>query len=358
MFIYLLYFTFIIFASLVLRQNTRHQMLKSKGNVTYLFWCVFLMFLMIGLRDINTGVDTRSYINNFRTYTLLNLMNSKEPLYVLWVCAIKNITDSYKVFLCSMAVVYCLAIYKVMRKYLRHSSEILISFIVLFIFQIYAFSVAAMRQTFALGFVMFAFLEADKGKWKRFLLWIILGAGFHNSAILGLVLFPLRNLNLGKYGILIAFALFGLSLVLPRDFMMQIQQYIGFESDLRYFKYGSSYESELSLSGFIMQMIPLILIYIRRDHIQLEKHTKNLFLNCAYIGAGLQSMVVVVAEFYRVSFYFAIFDIVLIPLAFSTLPKNISGIAKAAFVLIGLIYLFFIGQGALPLPDASTSNYN
>ena len=69
-------------------------------------------------------------------------------------------------------------------------------------------------------------------------------------------------------------------------------------------------------------------------------------------------MVVVVAEFYRVSFYFAIFDIVLIPLAFSTLPKNISGIAKAAFVLIGLIYLFFIGQGALPLPDASTSNYN
>lgn len=356
--VYLLYFTFIILACLVLHQNTRLQLSKSRGNVTYLFLCVFLMFLMIGLRDINTGVDTRSYVSNFRHFTLLDLKDSKEPLYVLFVCAIKYVTSNYHVFLCAMGLLYCVSIYKLMRKYLRHSDEILIGIIVLFIFQIYAFSVAAMRQTFALGFVILAFLDVDKGRWKRFLLWIVLGVGFHNSAILGLILYPLRNLNLGKYGILLVFALFGLSLVLPRDFMMLFQQQMGFESDLRYFKYGSSYESELSLSGFIMQMIPLALIYIRRNHIQLEKHTKNLFLNCAYLGAGLQSMVVVVAEFYRVSFYFAIFDIILIPLAFSTLPKSLSGVAKIAFLLACLLYLFVIGQGALPLPNAATSNYN
>ena len=245
-----------------------------------------------------------------------------------------------------------------MRKYLKSSNEILIGVFVLFIFQIYAFSVAAMRQTFALGFVILAFLEADKGRWKRFLLWIALGIGFHNSAVLGLIIYPLRNINLGKYGIFLVAALFGLSLALPRDFMMLIQQYIGFESDLRYFNYGSSYESELSLSGFIMQLIPLVIIYIRRDKLRLDNHTKNLFLNCAYLGAGLQSIVVVVAEFYRVSFYFAIFDIVLIPLAFSTLSPQTSRIVKTAFILVSLLYLFIISTGSLPLPDASTSNYN
>ena len=272
---------------------------------------------------------------------------------------IRSLTDNYHVFFMAMSICYCMAINKLMKKYLYTSEEVMIGILILFLFGIYHFSSAAIRQTVALGCGVFAFLEADRGSWKKYLLWIAIGMGFHNSAALLLLIYPLRYINLGKYGILLVAAMYGASLVIPKDFLMLIQMSQNSMDELRYSQYGSSYESELSLAGFIIQLIPLSLVYIRRNHLRLEEKTKNLFLNCAYLGVGFQSLVVIVAEFFRVSFYFAIFDIVLIPLALSTLPPKIQTLSKVAFVIGCLVYLFYIGTDAtLPIPNEKASNYN
>lgn len=339
--------------------KTSLQFQNPRGKVQYLFLSVLFMFLMISLRDINTGVDTRSYVNSFLKISLTEVNEGSEPLYVYITYFVRCITENYHIFFMVMSAGYCIAIYKLLRKYLHTSDEVMIGILLLFLFGIYHFSSAAMRQTVALGFGILAFVEADRGNWKKYLLWIVLGMGFHNSAALLLLIYPLRYINLGKYGVLVVVAMYGVSLVIPKDFLMLIQLSQSSTDELRYSQYGSSYESELSLTGFFLQLIPLAIVYIRRDHLQLEERTKNLFLNCAYLGAGFQSLVVVVAEFYRVSFYYAVFDIVLIPLALSTLPKKVQTPAKIAFVLGCLVYLFFIGtDGTLPVPNAKTSNYN
>ncbi len=356
MFVYIVYFVLIIVLSISLKDVTRHQLVNHK-RVTYLFLTIGMMWLMMGLRDINVGVDTRSYVNSFLTISLVGIKDTQEPLFKILTYVVRLVTDNYNVYFFVTSFFICNSLYKMMSRYFSLSSEVLIGICIFFVFGIYSFSVAAMRQTIALAFVVMAVLSLERGKWKFFIIWVLIATGFHNTAILSLLILPLKYFDLKWYGILVVLAFYCLSLVIPRDFASLMIAASDVEG-VKYGSYGKSYQSELSLAGFYLQLIPMLLVYVRRNHLGLEQKTKNLFLNSAYIGLGVQTMTTVVAEFYRISFYFCVFDIVLISLALTSLPKQYKTLAKITFVMGCLLYMFFIGQdGVLPLPDKNASNY-
>lgn len=356
MFVYSVFFVLIIVLSISLKDVTRHQLANHK-RVTYLLLAIGMMWLMMGLRDINVGVDTRSYVNRFKYITLADVKNATEPLYQISTYTVRIFTSNYHIFLIVTTFPLCYALYTLMSRYLKLSSEILIGICVFFVFGIYSFGVSAVRQTIALSIVVLGGIVLDRGKWKRFLVLIAIATGFHNTALIAILLLPLKRFDLKWYGALIVICFFYISLIIPRDFASLLIAASDVEG-VKYGNYGTSYESELSLAGFYLQLIPMLLVYIRRNHLLLEQKTQNLFLNSAYIGLGVQTMTTVVAEFYRISFYFCVFDIVLISLALTSLPKQYRTLAKITFVIGCLLYMFFIGQdGVMPLPDKNASNY-
>ena len=346
MWVYYLYFIIILICSAVLRKTTTFQLKQNKSVVLFPFLAVLLIWFIIGSRDVSVGIDTKDYVEDFRTVSLSWFSESTEPLYILVTYLTRQFTSNYHIFFLIMSLPFCMGVYKLLTKYLHKADEMFLGVCILFLFGIFYLSMAAMRQTAALGFTILAFMAADKNKWKSFAMWAIIAAGFHNTAILALIMYPLRYLNLRKYGILIVVGLYALSLVIPKDFMMLLQ--LTLDSDnMKYTQYGTDYESELSLSGFYLQLIPLIIVYIRREKLPFDERTRNLFVNCAYLGAGLQSLVTVVAEFYRLSIYFSVFGIVLIPLALSTFLKPYRTLGKIIFALGCLLYIFVLAPASV-----------
>lgn len=350
MWVYYLYFFFLILFCIVLSKTTSIQLQHKSSPVLYLLLVILFMWIIIGCRDITVGSDTPDYVKDFRGMTYNKAIgSSSEVVFALVTYAIRSITDNYHVYFFLMSIIYCSGLYFLLKRYLHKSDEILIAICVLFLFGIYYLSVAAMRQIAAIGFTIYAFMSADKGRWKSFLLLVGIAFCLHNSSLITLLFYPLKRLNLKSFGILIVAGFFILSLVIPKDFMMMLQ--FAMDSDeIKYSQYGSSNEEGLSLSGFYLQLIPLIFVYLRRNKIPLKEETKNLFLNCAYLGAGFQALTPVVAEFFRVSIYFSIFDIVLIPLALSSLSKPYRVIGKGLFIAGCLVYLFVLStENVMPI---------
>lgn len=339
-----------MFFCIVLSRTTYIQLKRKSSSVLYLLLAVFFMWLIIGCRDITVGSDTPDYIKDFKEMTLNKALSSdSEVVFAVVTYVIRSFTDNYNIYFLLMSMLYCTGLYLLLKKYLHKSDEILIAIFVLFLFGIFYLSVSAVRQIVAIGFTILAFIYADKGKWKSFLLYVGIAFCFHNSALIALLIYPLKKLNLKWFGILIVFVFFVLSMVVPKDFMLLLQ--VAMESDeMKYSQYGSSYESDLTLSGFFLQLIPLVIVYFRQNKISLDGETKNLFLNCAYLGAGFQAMATVVAEFFRVSIYFSIFDIVLIPLALSSFSKPYRIIGKGLFIAGCLVYMFVLAtENVMPL---------
>lgn len=346
---YYLYFVFIVFFCITLDKETKIQLLQSRTkSVTYIKLVIGAMWFIIGLRGVNYGVDTRGYVNHFLYVTNLDLKESKEPLYDILTYIIRCVTDNYHVlfFICSAG--YCIALYTLMRRYFSSAYQVLAAICILFLLGIFAFSMAGIRQTIAMGFTIFAFIEADRGNWKKFLLWIAIAFGFHNSSLIMLCIYPLRYINMGKYGFLLAAAFFSISFIMPQSVIdvLQGQEMVS----ERFGSYGTIYESHQNYSGFILQVILLLVAFLRKKHLKMNEKTRNLFFNMAFLGVATQSMTMIIAEFFRVSLYFCVFDIVLVPLALMTFTGKNNYIYRFIFIAGCLLYIFVLSSGVLPIP--------
>ena len=335
---YILFFILVIILSQFLKNN-------NHGNAVFLSLSIGIMWLMIGFRPIYIGSDTASYSETFQKILTLNTKGSREPLFFISTYLIRLLTDNLHVYFLIMESVYCVALFHIMKKYLNNPNESLIAVTLLYLLGFYAFSVAGLRQTIAIGFIILAFIAADNKKWLYYVLCVALAFGFHNTALIALAIPLFTRISIRKVAIPLILAMVIVANYMPAniiDFMSSEDSFVG----ERYGNYGTIYESSQNYTGFFLQLIIVALAHIRYNYINLNTETKKLFFNMAYIGLGFQAMTVVVAEFFRVSFYFCIFDIVLAPLALSTFTKN-KGTIYTLFIIGCLLYIFVLAQGSV-----------
>ena len=347
-------FFFIVFVLYgILKDKTKREFSTNKGSVQYLYLVMFALWILIGMRDVLYGRDTLGYVIDFNKATSLDLSDAVEPGYKVFVYIVRSFTSNYHAYLMIASISVIVAMYRLMRKYLTSSYEILAAICIYVLLGLLAFNMAALRQTIALSFGIFAFIYASDGKWKHFLASVGVAYLFHNSSFVLLILYLLRYLNLKRYGLYFALASFVLGMLFPGSIAPLIQTYIPFED--RFTQYGTSYQSSQNYTGFILQLLLILIAYFARKRINLQKSSMNLLFNCAYIGLAIQSLTGSVAELYRLSFYFCIFDIILIPLALSTYNGKKNSLIKNIFIIGCLFYIFVLsGAGVLPLKE----NYN
>jgi len=352
---YYIFFAFLFLLYSNMKVSASRELMQKTVCVRYLFVVMGALWLLIGMRNVLYGRDTLGYVMSFMYNTDVKWSESVEPGFSLLEYLVRSLTDNYHIFLMVTSLSTVIAMYQIMKRYFSDSFEIIAAICIYVLLGILAFNMAALRQTIAVSLGIWAFMFAADGKWKHFLVCVALAYTFHNSSFVLLALYPMRYFDTKSYGIIGVAAAFILGVIAPDVVIPFLQANLPVED--RFASYGTIYESSQNYTGFFLQLILVMIAYVRRNYISLDQKTKNMFFNAAYIGLAIQSLTGALAELYRVSFYFCIFDIILIPLALMTFLGANARSIRMCFIIGALFYIFVLsGEGVLPLKQTYQLN--
>lgn len=328
----------------------QHSRQSGKVYLQYLALVSLALWFLIGLRDVLIGRDTLGYVQYFMESTSLStneLKENAEPLFQLFTTACRSITDNYHIYLLLASSSMCYALYCLFKKFFNTNYEILAAICIYVLLGILSFNMAGIRQTIAMSFGIFAFLLLNDGKWIKSLLLIGIAYFFHNSSIIYLVMFSFYFINYRKVGVWLLILMIGVS-VFASYYISSFLETILTTSD-RFAHYDVESEGQ-SYVALVLQIILIVVAWRQKDKIGLNEKAKNTLFLMAFVGAAIQSTSGVLFEMFRMSFYFSIFDIVLIPLALSSVKGENASLIRAAFIIGCLLYIFVIAGGDATLP--------
>ena len=354
--VYTLYFALLILGAIVARGRS--------GSSQYLMIIMIALLIIIGFRDISVGTDTLSYTKDFAYFAQMSFseiwdyaMESKEPLYVLvsWLPSI--FSSNYTLYLFTWALFPIFSLYNVFKEELNDSKDILVAMIVFFLLGLFAFYVAGIRQTAALSIVFWGAKFLRRFSWKglfrllldkniyAFFLMITVAYMIHNSAILFILAIPCLFFKVRWWYLLGILGLFFLGSYVKIDQIVLLSELF---FDDRFASYGTVYESSQNTSALIMQLILFSICFLVRGKLVDRDSNNNFFFNMMFIGLVLQSLSGMLAEMSRISFYFIMFAMILVPRAFEEYPRRIQHLAYVGFMIVGIFYLFFLTGSNLP----------
>lgn len=302
----------------------------------------FLLFLICALRTIDFAPDVVGYVNKYISLSNVNLSTllsnfinnvGKDPFFYLFAKTISLMGFNYQAWLAIIALFFCWAITKLIKSY---SPEPFISFLSLISLGFLYFSLTGLRQTMALSMIIFSYKYLKENKFIPFFILVILGSFFHTSAIIFLIIYPIKNMKINyKHFIIPLVALF--IAYFFKDFVLKLLEFLNLIDG--YSGYLTN-NSSLNLSGFIIQFFIFLFCYVYKKNILNQDEKDNVLYNLVFLGLFFQAFSLVIAEFFRVSMYFSVFSIILIPKAImSEHNMNMKNIVYL-FVLLSLTLYF------------------
>lgn len=354
--VYTFYFAILIIGALLPK-------IKTNGKY-YLFVVMTILLAIIGFRDTSVGTDTLGYTEDYFRFAQMSFsemwayaFTTHEPLYVIisWWPSIFSL--SYSAFLLTWALFPIVSLYKVFKEELEDRVEVMIAMIVFFILGLFAFYVAGIRQTAALSLVFMSAKYLNNIQWRGIRLFIrdknvwsfliiLVGAYMiHNSSILFILAIPCLFFRVRWWYLLLVFGLFFIGKYVQIDQIVKLSKFF-FED--RFASYGTSYESSQNSSAFFMQVVLFLICFAVKGKLVKHNPHNNFYFNMMFLGMVIQSLSGMLAEMARISFYFCMFGMVLVPRALKEYTGNTKVFLYAGFVITCLYYLFFLTGSNLP----------
>lgn len=343
MLIYVLYIG-LIFLGLI-APNRRQQKL-----ILFLS-CVFVC-LMMGLRPLTVGDDTRQYVNDFLNYKNLSWGEAFEfgtnyGFYTFNKLLSYVFPSSGTAYLMVVSVIISVSVYYFIK---NNSEDYVLSQIMLLCLGFTLFFMTGIKQTLAMAILLFAYQVLKKKKYFLFVLLVAIATMFHNTSAVFILILPLSFLPKPKYMLVVAPALI-LLVYFSRNILIDVVLSTLHENEL-YAVYGTIYFSENNYTGLFIQLfIMVVSLFLYYSSKYREREYENL-INIYTIGILFQTLTQVFAEFFRLSMYFSIFGILLFPNALyhSSLGKNNIAVVRVAACLSLVVYLFMFNIGGYEYP--------
>lgn len=335
-----------VVAAIVIFGVVIHYLYKNpeKRIKAIVFFSGVILFLYAALRGNTIGNDTYQYIvryisnSKYELEVMLSMINElKDPGYQLAAWGFSKIFSNPQWWLAFIAAVYTILVMKFIRKY---SCYPIISVLAFIAFGYFSFSLSGLRQTLAMALTLYSIKFIEQKKLVKFILIVLLASTFHTSAVIFFIAYPLTRFRIG-YKHIVAFAIVG---VMFFGFQSQVRSYINFLfADNRLAQYADKTTS-LTASGFIIQLCVFLfcVFYYRRSD---RGNVKlNILMNLSFIGLCFQIYATMIAEVFRVSMYFSIANIVLIPIAIS-LEKNVQIRQIVLFTVFIILFMYIFRDG-------------
>ena len=326
--------------------------LSSLFNKNKKIFCILVMIVLaslLSLRNMKIGLNDTANIyypfflnmNGISFKGIFLDSNLQDFGFFIIMKIIRTISDNYQICIGVFASIYIML---VMFFIYKNSKDAFFS-TVIFISLYFLYGTYLMRQVIAMGILLMAYKYIVKQDFIKFLLIVILASLFHRTAFIFILAYPFCKFNKFSYKnyvyILVAFLI---SKYLFK-YVWTILPYIDFTGKVGMALANNIYtvgNGNESLGGFYINLAILLVcdIVIRKKELK-SNYEYNVLMNLSTLSCILFCCLNIVIEFYRMSLYFGIFNIIL--LANITSEINNEKYRKTIkYLIIGIFIIYFL----------------
>jgi len=327
----------IILALFLPEISSQEERFTSKKKV-YCRILGFSLFLIAALRSTSVGIDSLQYSRIYYRVQQLSLGDIiANFLEVGFYFLLKLLTLISKDHQIAFAVIGAIYAYSISRFIYKHSREPLASFIMLISMIYFAFSLTGLRQTVAISILLFSIDYILQRRWKKFFLLVFCACLFHRSAIFFAPAYFLKKRQISVSRISLYLFIAPFVFVLRPVFLNLIQLFL--YSDYRI-------DFEQSAGGWttlFVYILILIVAAIFKTPLENSNCDFPFFFSMMYYGMIIQMFVPLQPNIFRVSMYYNIASIVLIPEIIGVQKEGLSRFIAYSvfFILMGIQYYIF-----------------
>lgn len=339
-------FFYIIIIFMVLDLLTNND--KTKKKLTILLMVILTLLSM--LRDKSVGSDINMFCSAFLIMDKLSIPECLETRYeflnILLFKTIMIFCKDEQALLIVSSIIINFIIYKFI---IRNSKNPLTTAILYFTLNYYFVFLCLMRQALALVMILIGYEMLKKDRNKLFCICILLACLFHTSAIIFLILLPLKkiNKNVNVMLVVIPFSILGF---LMGENLLTISTNI--ISDYSKYLDSSYIDSSYVTAGLytLTSLIFLIFGLFVPSKKAIEEEYKNdanynLLKWIITIGTIVSAISIKISLFSRIYIYFGFFSIIWLSKAIHLLTKkNNLWVWKFIIYLFTMLYVLIISQ--------------
>lgn len=304
-------------------------------------YCIIIGAIMtsiIGLRSIEMGMgDTKSiYISIFDQLANLSIKGSinfirESDIEITFYFLTKVyllITDNSRIYIFLLSIPLNYSIARFIYKYSKIPS---ISFIMFFSLNYFGFSFTLIRHCIALAILVYSYDYIYTKNIKKFLLTVFIAGLFHRTAWIFIIAYPISNrLTIGLKNISIPLISAVISYAFGEKMLLFLSYFIKSGHFLQYLTV-----RENTITFFLMNFLMLIFILcITKNNI--NKDVKQQ-INLLTMGTSIASCMIFLSEAFRISTFFTIYSIVLLPNTIISIKSK-----ETRMIIEILLYLIFI----------------
>ena len=295
---------------------------------------MFLFFLLLALRGLNCGNDTRQYWNLFNRYNASSLVDlvqsgSHELGYKLLNKLIGTTTGSYQVFLFTTAM---LCVWPVWYFYKQASENQLLTIALFLTVAPFVMYFSGIRQAIAMSLGVPAWYATKNKKIGAFILAVVFAMQFHTSAIVLFALYPLYYAKITKTW---------LWFVIPCMVAVYVlrQQIFTFLFTFLWKEYDSITETG-AVNVLILLIMFAIYSYVIPDETCLDDDVIAM-RNILLLSVVLQIFAMLHPLSMRMNYYFLLFVPILIPKIANRTRVRYSEVAKLSIVVLTIYFIYY-----------------
>lgn len=223
----------------------------------------------------------------------------------------------------------------------KYTSNILLSVFYFITMGVYTFSMAAIKQTMAVAFLMFATDSAIKGKWPKYFFWLLIAELFHAYSFVYLVV-PV--LFFSPWSPKSFFLMAGTVVVtLSMSFLFEAIDTV--TESLGYTYSEDSFSGEgVNVFRVLVVWVPVFLSFLARKELRCSTDkTMNLMVNLATINAVIMfiGLFGTANYFARLANYFLIFQTIALPWLFRFFTRSSQKLLCSVSVVCFAIYFYY-----------------
>lgn len=329
----------LVLGSEILLLSILYVFLQKASKKNYYFIAAIVLTIFAALRSSSVGPDGLVYAQAFKdvqslSYSEIFVVYTKEPIFYATLKLLQEIGVTLQIWYALIGGLFAFAVMYATKLY---SEQPLVSVLALFSLGYYTFSFTGLRQTVALSIIILCFCMIEQKKYWIAILLILVASLYHNSALIFLLIVFVRDrrIKIWQYVMFMLASLVGV-MVFEAEVYAFISDIVDSVERLESY---AGYTYGLSWAGFIIQLLIFIFCMVLYNG-----KNKQLLLNTSFFGVLFQMLTVLLAEFFRISMYFSIVNILLIGNVycqnrFTTRSKHI-----ARILLVAALILYFINS--------------
>lgn len=328
----ILYFTFLIyiFTSYFYENIIKKLFYSQKNNEEKLNFfkisSIIITILFLGLRYAN-GWDYMQYYYTIENYLDTNIVSRGEFANNLLIYIARVLGSPVYFFLINAAIQIIL----ISKTLLKYSDNFWLSFIFYITFPLFFLnSFSVIRMFTAISITFFGYKYIVERKPLRYLISVLIASGFHMTALVAILFYPLSLIKIKRVTVII-------SLILG-TFVVSFSNFIVTKYFPVYLVYLNRTEIQEGTKAVYIFLLIGLLVFVFLNRLVEDDFSSLFFLfglliYIAFLGYGTVS--------HRLSLYGTIFSTLLVPKIINIFPKKIKYLIIVFFLIFCTIMYFY-----------------